>query len=259
MKLNICTFNIRYDTKSDGINSFDGRKELIERRFPGYGVDVIGFQEVLPHVRIWLEEKLTGYTVLGIGREKDLSGEGTLVAYRTERFVPVSLDTFWLSDTPRRPGSRFATDQSGCPRICTCVVLLERASGKLIRFYNTHLDHVGKLAQAQGMTQILTRIAADDAVYPNVPVVLTGDFNVEPDSPVCAQAAAFASCGKKLVDVTKDVGGTFHAYHPEKRLSKIDYIYTNAAADLNQSCCLTDVEDGVYFSDHYPVMAQIEI
>ena len=37
--------------------------------------DIIGFQEVLPHVAAWLKENLTEYYIAGCGREKDLTGE----------------------------------------------------------------------------------------------------------------------------------------------------------------------------------------
>ena len=259
MKLKVCTYNIRCDVKVDGINCFDGRKDLILREFPKYKADIIGFQEVLPHVRNWLEENLPGYTIVGIGRDKDRGGEHVCIAYRTEKFHLVSLDTFWLSDTPRAPGSRFGTDQSACPRTCTAAILMSRDERKVVRMYNTHLDHVGKLAQAQGMTLILSRIAEDEALYPGTPVILTGDFNILPDSPVVAGIGKFSVGGRPLTDVTADVGGTFHAYKPSETLIKIDYIYTTAECDASLSKTLTDNENGVYLSDHYPVLAEMEV
>lgn len=259
MKIKICTFNIRCDTPKDGINSFSGRQDLIRREFPKYAADVIGFQEVRPHVHEWLEKNLEGYTVVGIGRETDLGGEAMSIAFRTDTFLLVHLDTFWLSDTPHVPGSRFGTDQSSCPRICTAVTLMTRKERKLLRVYNTHLDHVGTMAQAQGISMVLSRIAQDDARYPGVPVVLTGDLNVTPDSKVISSITSFG--GGILRDITADVGATFHAYHPEmaERCLKIDYIFTNATAGDMESQCLTDTEDGVYLSDHYPVLGEIEI
>ena len=259
MKLNICTFNIRTDAACDGINCFDGRKPLIRREFPKYNADIIGFQEVQMRMRDWLTENLAGYTVLGTGRDADLGGEHVCIAYKTEKFRPVSLDTFWLSDTPRVPGSRFGTDQSKCPRICTAAVLLCLETKTCIRVYNTHLDHVGAMAQAQGITLVLSRIAQDDALYPDTPVVLTGDFNIRPDNPIVAGIGAFRSCGKPLTDVTPDVGCTFHAYKTPDPSYKIDYIFTNALCDASASYTLKDEENGVFFSDHYPVMAEIEI
>ena len=247
MTLRVCTFNLRTDAAVDGANAFFGRTPLIAREFPKYEADVVGFQEVEPHMRDWLETNLPGYTVVGYGRGADLCDEHCVIAYRSDRFLLASLDTFWLSDTPRVPGSRFHTDQSGCPRICTAAVLLTREARRPLRVYNTHLDHVGRLAQAQGMTLILSRIAADEAVWPGAPVVLTGDMNALPDSPVIASAAAFTA------------GPTYHGYHPEKTHAKIDYIFTSAISDPARSRTLRDEENGIYFSDHYPVLGEIEL
>ena len=259
MKLNVWTFNLRYAAADDGINAFENRKQLIQRAFPKYQADIVGFQEVLPRQRLWLEEFLEGYTIVGTRRGKKLDDESNVIAYRTDRFLTVSLDTFWLSDTPFIPGSRFSTDQSSCPRICTCVVLMHRETGKLLRFYNTHLDFAGEISQCQGMTVILNRISADDARYPNVPLVLTGDFNAVPGSRVCTQVAAFSSCGKPLKDLTAGIRGTYHAYQPEETLDKIDYIFTDAAADPSRTMALTEQENGVFLSDHYPVLAEITL
>jgi len=259
MKVKVCTYNLRTDVKADGINSFSGRTEFIQRTFPKYEADLIGFQEVQPHMRDWLAEKLSGYAVVGTGREKNLGGEHTCIAYRTDRFVLSALDTFWLSGTPRVPGSRFAADQSKCPRICTAAVFVSRENGNVFRMYNTHLDHVGALAQAQGMALILARISADDALYPDSPVILTGDFNITPENPIHKEIAALVSGGTPLNDATADIPFSFHAYNPEKTHSKIDYIYTNARFDRSMSRAAADTENGVYLSDHYPLFCELEL
>ena len=255
--IRVFTFNMRTDAACDGRNAFSAeRSAYIEKEFPKYEADIIGFQETRPEMRQWVIDHFPMYTVCGIGREADLQGESNIIAYRTDKFDLVSLDTFWLSDTPHRPGSRFATDQSGCPRICTVVTLRCKANGKLFRHYNTHLDHVGAFAQAQGISLILNRMVADYQTW-QMPVILTGDFNVTPESKVYATVNGFDGCGAPLVDVTADVGFTFHAYQPEKKQEKIDYIFTNIPADFAKSMKATDNENGIFLSDHYPVGASL--
>jgi endonuclease/exonuclease/phosphatase family metal-dependent hydrolase len=92
-------------------------------------------------------------------------------------------------------------------------------------------------------------------------VILTGDFNVLPDSVVRKSVLRFEGCGEKLADVTEGVGMTFHGYHPEKHSEgdQIDYIFTNMKCDVSKSFTAKDFEDGVYLSDHYPVGAFLEI
>ena len=221
--------------------------------------DVIGFVGITPEIRKELESVLPQYSFFAMGTSAQYDGVQNPIAFRKDRFALHGFEHFWLSDTPRVPGSRFGTDQSKCPRICTAAVLMSLADGKCFRVYNTHLDHVGAMAQAQGITLVLSRIAQDDALYPDTPVFLTGDFNIRPENPIVAGINAFRSCGKPLTDVTADVGGTFHAYKPSEVCIKIDYIFTNAACDASASRTLTDEENGVFFSDHYPVLAEAEI
>lgn len=256
--INVFSYNLRMDNPVDGINAFSRRKDFIAAEFPKYEADIIGFQEALPHMRQWLIDSFTDYQICGMGRDRDLHGESNVIAFRKDKFDLIGLDTFWLSDMPRIPGSRFSTDQSPCPRICTCVTLYHRESGRAFRHYNTHLDHEGSFARAQGISLILNRIAADHDAWA-LPVILTGDFNATPDSVVRKSVLNFNGCGEKLKDVTTDVGITFHSYNPEKYGTKIDYIYTNLPCDTEKSFTARDEKNGVYFSDHYPVGAFLEL
>ena len=257
--IRVFTYNIRTEAAGDGINAFTNRKEFVKEAFPKYEADVIGFQETQPHMRQWIIDNFPDYEICGVGRNSDLLGESNIVAFKRNKFDLVSLETFWLSDTPRKAGSRFSTDQSGCPRICTCTTLYHRETGKAFRHYNTHLDHVGQFAQAQGISLILNRIAADYDAWA-LPVILTGDFNVTPDSVVYKSVVSFNGCGGEVLrDVTADVGPTFHGYRPKKVHSKIDYIFTTMPCDETKSFTATDEKDGVYLSDHYPVCAELEI
>ena len=261
-EIRVFSFNIWTDGRADGGASsgnprcFAIRRELIKKNFPAYDADIVGFQETMPAQRQWLIDTFTDYQVCGIGRDRDLQGESNVVMFKKDKFDLVNLDTFWLSDTPYMPGSRFTTDQSDCPRICTCAVLLARDTTKRLRVYNTHLDHVGPVARVQGIEMVLARIASDVQRYPDTPVVLMGDFNEEPGG-IVTRAIDMESDG--LVEATRNIPGTFHGYHPETGTVKIDYIYTNACWEEEKTYALTDSRDGIYLSDHYPVMTQITI
>ncbi len=258
-RLRVFTFNILTDRcVEDGPARFLSRSRLIADEFPAYGADLIGFQETMPPQRQWLVEHFPDYEVCGIGRDRDLSGESNVILFRRDRFDLCFLDTFWLSDTPRVPGSRFQTDQSHCPRICTTATLLDRPSGRRFRFYNTHLDHKGPNARFRGISLILDRIARDYAEDP-LPVILTGDFNSEPDSAVRQAVLGFSGCGGPLRDVTEGVGITFNAFDPDEEGVKIDYIFTDLPCDASVSFTARNKRDGIPFSDHYPVCADIAL
>ena len=264
-EIRVFSFNIWTDGRADGGASsgnprcFAIRRELIKKNLPKYDPDIVGFQETMPAQRQWLIDTFTDYQVCGIGRDRDLQGESNVVMYKKDKFDLVNLDTFWLSDTPHIPGTRFATDQSSCPRICTVVTLRCKEDGKLLRHYNTHLDHVGQIAQAQGITMILNRMAADYQTWP-MPVVLTGDMNVTPENVVYKSIVSFNGLGTALEDKTAEIPFTFHNFDPEKTHIKIDYVFSTMACDTAKSVIIDDAdENGVTMSDHYPVGAVLEI
>ena len=102
IRLKVMTFNVRTPVKGDETNYFWNRTgritEVIGKELP----DLIGFQEATREVREFLTTALfpMGYLVVGCGREKNLHGEGTVIAYRRERFELLSLESRWLSLTP---------------------------------------------------------------------------------------------------------------------------------------------------------------
>ncbi len=251
--MKLVTFNIRCDYGQDGENNFDCRKPLILRRIAREQPDIIGFQEVLPHVQRWLRGHLEGYTVVGCPRGADCDGEAMTIAVRDETAELLGLETFWLSPEPDRPGSRY-DGQSDCPRICTVAAVLCRGLGAL-RVYNTHLDHLSAGARALGLRQILRRMETDRARHP-LPAALLGDFNAWPGAAELAVLTEFPALG--LRDVTGALPVTFHNYHrPGEQPGKIDYILLTDPLRAGQAVCWTDEEDGVYLSDHYPVCVEV--
>ena len=149
--MKLVSFNIRCDHGQDGINNFCHRQDLIVRVIQREKPDLIGFQEMLPHMRSRLEESLgQAYLFVGCGRGKDLGDESMSVALRKDRLELVNLDVFWLSETPGVPGSRFK-EQSDCPRLCTHVLVHALGDGRLLHVYNTHLDHISSRARQLGL------------------------------------------------------------------------------------------------------------
>lgn len=247
------TFNIRGDFGVDGENNFYHRKPLILEKVAAEQPDFIGFQEVHPQTAIWLRENLKGYYVVGCGREKKLDGEQMTVAFRADRFNLIEMRTFWLSETPYVPASRYE-EQSICPRASTELVLMEYATGRVIRVLNTHLDHQGTGARRLGLRQILRHLDNVE-LFPDAPVILMGDFNAQPDSEELKVFDEFPG----YVSAAEGVGITFHGFMQEEFKECIDYIYIRGAIRCLNAYRWTDERDGVFLSDHYPVCAQLEL
>ena len=246
--LKLVTFNLRLDTENDGAQAFGYRKSYVLARLREEAPDLVGFQEVLPHMLDWLRGSLDGYTVLGYGRGTDWGDESCPIAFRSDRFELQYFDQQWLSDRPFVPGSRFA-DQSGCPRVFAVCALRDRAKGGAgrFRFVNTHLDHEREYARAEGTRHIIAELARLGA-QTALPYVITGDFNAEPGSePLTIMAAS------GLRDLSAESGVTFHGYGRAKNRSKIDYIMAPAPVESRGTRVWSETRGGLFLSDHYPV------
>ena len=249
--IKLATFNIRCDYNQDGINCFSNRKPLIIKKIIQEQPHVICFQEVLPHVAVWLKENLTDYYIVGCGRSSSLEDEQTSIAYLKGKYNLISMETFWLSETPSQPGSRYP-QQSICPRACTEAVLQNLQTKELFRIINIHLDHEGTKARLLGLGQIFQKLKAEKGFH-DIPVILAGDFNAFPDSEEMQIMKEYP----RFRDMTELAGGTFHDYGNLSEPEKIDYIY---AEDKLCSCGIEkwmDCSEGVYLSDHYPLCVEM--
>ena len=257
VKLKIMSFNLRVRSQNDGINIFDNRTERISEVIRQESPALIGFQEVTDYMRDWLlTEFCDKYTFIGCGRTDDYTGESTVLAFKTHDFLLINADTFWLSTTPRVPGSRIGADQSQCPRICTCATLKHRNASNLIAFYNTHTDHLGQTARLLQVTQIMQHISQN--VPQNANIVITGDMNAQPDTPEI-KAFTTSISQRKIFDCTEHISGTFHGFGKRVVPSKIDYIFTDAKCNREEVYAINDIPiSGIYLSDHLPVCALIE-
>lgn len=153
--------------------------------------DVIGFVGITPEIRKELESVLPQYSFFAMGTSAQYDGVQNPIAFRKDRFALHGYDHFWLSDTPHIPGSRFVTDQTDTPRCCTAALLIQRKDYKVLRIYLTETD-TAPLAQVQGISLILSRMAEDEDKYPGSPVVLMGDFHDVPGSKTEAAVTKFA-------------------------------------------------------------------
>ncbi len=250
--MRVVTFNIRCDFNQDKENCFCYRKDMIFQKIAQEKPDIIGFQEVLPHVQKWLRDNLSDYYVVGGGRDSHLGDEYTSIAFRKESIELFGLDVFWLSPTPRIPASRYEP-QSICPRTCTAAILKPAFFNTPILVYNTHLDHESVYAREKGLSQIFSRIKEDLTLYP-YPYILMGDFNAEPAD---KELSILTDSTLSLTDTSKDLGITYHEYGNLKNAVKIDYLLVSSDFMVQNSTLWEDTKNGVFLSDHYPICSDI--
>jgi endonuclease/exonuclease/phosphatase family metal-dependent hydrolase len=177
----VMSYNIRYGTAQDGENHWDNRKEFLVETIQAFDPDLLGTQETLGFQRDYLAGKLSGYEVLGVGRDDGgETGEMAALYFKRDRFEKLDGGHFWLSETPDKPGSK--SWDAALTRMVTWVELRDRRQpkGKPLIFFNTHFDHRGEQARLESARLLRRRVAERAARYR---VIVTGDFNVGEDSP----------------------------------------------------------------------------
>ena len=254
--MKIVSFNIRcvkIESDRRAPNSFVHRAGMIYDKLRSERPDIVAFQEVTAYIADFLERSLSDiYDFYTFFRSENFDGEGITIATLKDSIVCHSIDSFWLSPTPRIPGSRFA-EQSTCPRVASVGVYRERATGRLIRICNTHLDHVSDEARVLGVSLLLDRLAAMNEEYP-LPTVLLGDLNAAPDS---APIRVIKESPLALTELTEKISVTFHDFGTDEH--KIDYIFgtQEIAASVSAVGAWCDEHEGVYLSDHYPIFVEV--
>lgn len=249
--IRVLTFNIRYANKGDGPDQWEARRDtvaaLINRE-----ADLVATQEALPVQVADLTERLKDFSVVSRTREvSDKEGEACAVFYRKDRFEVVTSGTFWLSDTPETPGSKSWGNK--LPRICTWVVLKEKAGGRQLRVFATHLDHQSEEAKKKGAALVAERAAAGQG-----PTIVLGDFNAQWGDPATTAFAESAGWKEAWHTVGKGEGGTFNGWRDQGPFIHIDYIFLREGKILASRILREKTPAGRQASDHFPLWMEME-
>ena len=256
-ELTVMTLNMRYDNPEDGANNWRFRRERIAELIRSEAVDLLGTQEVLANQFDDLQALLPGYRAVGVGREDGArAGEFNAVFFRSDRFELLDSGVFWLSENPETPGSKGW--DGACERLATWTVLRDKSGGELL-FINTHLDHIGEQARREGVALLLRRI---ETLRAGRPVILTGDFNAEPSSPVIARIVADSAL-RSAWDTAPIRSGSAWSFSdfgqlPEEERPLIDYVFYCGGLEVVSCSILPDTLGGGYLSDHAPVEARLK-
>ena len=246
----VVQFNLR--CTGTGKTSIAYRAPLLVADIKTIGADSMGFQEANQRWMGYLESQLTDYAYVGVGRSSgSVTGEYSPVFYLKDKYDAVDSGTFWLSKTPDKAGSK--DWGSACKRICTWVILKNKETGLTYAHFNTHLDHISSLARENQMKVILEKI---EEYAPDMPVVLTGDFNDYNDSEMYSIATSSLRDSRLIAPVTEDKI-TYHNYGSANSL--IDYVFVNDKVTPLVYHVIDDKIDDTYLSDHYGIYVDAKI
>lgn len=256
----VMTFNIRLDLASDSLNAWSFRKDKLVSQILFHDVDLLGVQEAQPHQMRYLETVLPEFQSVGVGRDDGKNeGEYSAIYYRKARFKILASSTFWLSETPGKPGKKGW--DAACNRIVTWAKLEDRKSGNVIFHFNTHLDHMGQIARRESARLILKAV---DSISGKIPALVTGDFNAFPsDEPIRILTDSSNSghlTDSRLVSQMPHYGptGTFTGFGAKEQSDQpIDYIFFNRGFKILRHATLSQTWQGRFSSDHFPVWAEV--
>ncbi|UBZ07203.1 endonuclease/exonuclease/phosphatase family protein [Salegentibacter mishustinae] len=255
-EVEVMSYNIKYANENDGENSWSKRKEHITNQIKFYEPEIMGVQEALISQLKHFESEMENYKYVGVGRDDGKgAGEFSAIFYNAKEFEVLENDTFWLSDTPAEISVGW---DAAMERICTYAKFKDKDSGKIFWVFNTHFDHVGEKARENSAELIWEKISALNKE--NLPVILMGDLNLEPQTSAIQFLSKKLNDSKTLAELDFGPEGTFNGYNFKEAVNRrIDYIFVSDNIKVKKYAVLSDSKDLKYPSDHLPVMVEIQL
>lgn len=259
--LNVMTYNIRLDVPSDSMNSWPYRKDNLISEVLFYETDILGVQEALPHQMTDLQNGLPGFKYVGVARDTTKWGEYSAIFYNSERLQVIEQNTFWLSEKINAPGIKGW--DAAYPRIVTWAKFKDQKTKKIFYYFNTHFDHIGKVARRQSAHLILQQVAK---IAGKFPTIITGDFNAnindEPIKIILDKTDSLHFTDSKVISATPHYGpdGSFNGFKGKEQSDlPIDFIFISNDVTVLKHATFSQTWNGRFASDHFSVYAKILI
>ena len=253
----VVSFNVRHESLDQGANAWPARRDLVFAAIRERAPDLVGIQEASRGQVEELVRALPRYGAVGVGSEAgDARGVHAAIMFRLDRFEIEDRGVFWLSDEPDRPGSTSWGNRE--PRICIWARLRERLGGRTVAFFNTHLDHRAAESRTRGLALIAERIREHEGL----PVIFTGDFNVDAEDEVITgflERAGLLDTLRAVAGEPIDEMGTYHGFEGSDDGRRVDLVLVSQGVRVLEAGIVRDQRDGRFPSDHFPVFGRVQI
>ncbi len=257
----VATHNVHYidlRPEAEGPWSAEGwerRKEALQAVFRTMDADIVAFQEMESFAggsgstrnlaRDFLLEQNPGFAAAASGDWRVFPSTQPIF-YRTDRFRLRDEGWFFFSDTPDVIYSR--TFDGSWPAFASWAEFEPRGGGPAFRVVNLHFEY--RSASNRRLSAALVRDRIAPVIAAGMPVFVVGDLNARAGSPT---GRRIAEAGVVFAPVE---GATFHLNRGLNLLFPIDHIgATPDLAPIGPPAVLRLRFDGVWPSDHYPVVA----
>ncbi len=251
--ITVVSANVRCYTEGDkGKRNWFYRAPFTVQTLINSNADIIGLQEAMHIHYDCIKEALGGYGSFIEYREECENPEGCPIFYNLSKFELLDKGSFWLSETPDRISISWG---AACYRICSYAILRQKSDGKELAVFNTHLDHVSEEARVKGIRLILKKLEE----FGGMPCIIMGDLNDFENSVTYKSATELFDDAKYKTD-DSDSGATYHEWGELPDYENIDYfLISKSGIEVLQYRVIRTTYDGVYPSDHYPIMIKIKI
>lgn len=201
---------------------------------------------------------------VGVGRDDgNQGGDYSPILYQSDILELVWNETKWLSETPDEPSLGWGANHR---RTVSNAVFEHVETGQRFIASNTHLDHAFLEARTEGVRLIDELLRAVQQEFGPLAVVMTGDFNSEPEGDDAYKTVQELGYLQDVYELSGDRRGsydTFSGFTPDTRHKRIDYVFVGPQGEDKWNVgayeVLDNLVEGVYISDHRAVVADLEL
>ncbi|KAI1170752.1 endonuclease/exonuclease/phosphatase [Nemania sp. FL0916] len=283
LSLRATTFNIRYAASASTYEKpWSVRGPLVINTVSSLSTNAtstgslafIGMQEVLHSQLLDITKGLgSSWAYIGTGRDDGReAGEYCPIFYQPGKVTLVGSVQKWLSPTPDVPSY---WPGAGSRRYVLVGIFEDSSSRKRFIVANTHLDNASGEARSEGVKIILSVLRDAQSRYgPNLPVVLTGDFNSEPGDGAYEAVVKDGYLADAYEETEEDGGQrsgpyeTYTGFVPDEIpdvSGRIDFVWLGPTSEgtgpwqAKRYEVVDNNVGGVFMSDHRPVVADVSL
>ena len=259
------TYNIQWYGYVDK-PSWNERLTSLKRNFEDNDYDIVGVQEADTMMCNTLAKVLDGrYAWVGTIEANDETSSGFIplnpIFYKKDRFELLGQDIIWFGHAHGKVGY----DSWGM-RLCNYAKFRDKINDMEFYIFNSHFDHRGQEAKEYSSVVLLDKVMT---LAEGLPVILTGDFNTDENTPGYARLidSGIVDDTMLALPASKRVNAQYFSmghYKPKEKITKngvhIDHVfYTPANSKVLSWKLVLDSYDGVYGSDHLPIVIDWKI